>query len=232
MGFMTDIVEWLNEVTHQFYEIYLEVLGWPEPFWRIYAPFYFLYNAFNYLAWNFHHFGTWVNQVVYELTQILSWDTIWSNIKSYIPDWDKIGNWSEEWTSTIVSLVTGLGSTIRTTIEGWIDIATEGLASLLTAWDNFWNTTWPQWTGKLDTLGAAWDNFWTVTLPTLLDFSSLTTWWNDRLTEIDTLISDTLKIWFPFRDDLVRLWDTIAEFFISPFDWLANHIENWFWEET
>lgn len=96
--------------------------------------------------------------------------------------------------------------TVSTTVEGWIATATEGLSALK----------------------VAWDNFWVVTFPTLLDWFKLENWWSTRLFGIDKLINDTIKIWFPFYDELVSLWNEIKEFFVDPVEYVYNQLDEFF----
>lgn len=118
--------------------------------------------------------------------------------------------------------------TIIPTVRGWIDIATTGLDSLKVAWNNFWNITFPEWTGKLNNLSASWTNFWAVTLPTLVSFQWLSTWWNSKLKEVDDLMVTKLKDWFPFYKSLADLWNSVAEFITDPLQWLYDRLEVFF----
>jgi len=228
MSFMNWIIEELNDASDFFYSIYREVNDWVWPFWLAAEFFYDLCRVFNWLAWDFLDFADWVNDVAYKITSFfteLDLDAWFQQWKTRILDsWD----WVRYAWSNVTSIVGEWWSTTWTDVKGYIDIATQGLDTLKAAWDSFWRVTFPEWTGKLDSLRAAWDNFWTTTFPNLVSFQWLTEWWNTRLMEIDQLINDTVRTWFPFYDDLVELWNGIVEFFVDPLEWLLDRFTDWF----
>lgn len=221
MSWMNSIIWWLKDIEDYFYDAYLEVYSWRDPLWYLAYPLLYVSRGFGWLAYYFSLFNNWLYDANIKLKEILNWSTIWNLITSYIPNWDKIGTWFSSWTNTVVDLVTGWGSVIRTTIEGWINTATQGFNSLKTAWDYFWRVTFPQWISELDSLKASWNNFWQIEFPKLLKSADLETWWNSRLLDVGHLISDTLRDWFPF-------YDTLADFFSNPLNWLERRFTNWF----
>ncbi|GAI32441.1 unnamed protein product, partial [marine sediment metagenome] len=83
MGFLDDIVYFLNDVSDFFYDVYSEVLDWVYPFWHAADFFYEICWLFNDLAWAFSDFGDLIYAWEDEIADILSW----SNIRSYIRGW-------------------------------------------------------------------------------------------------------------------------------------------------
>lgn len=228
MGFMASIINALNSVSDWFYSIYLEINGWVYPFWQAADFFYQLCLLFNTLAWKFYDFSNWVSDIAGKVVNILNWDTIWSYILSYVPNLVAIRDWFYSWWSNVTSVITGWWSATMVEVLGWIAIAVQPFNSLLAAWANFWNSLWPQLTASFNSLKSAWDNFWLVTLPSLVSFSWLTTWWESKLLDVQGLINSTLKTYFPFYDDLVRLWSDIAEFFTNPVGYIWKRFTDWF----
>ncbi len=228
MSFMTSIVNALNSVSSWFYQIYQEVYGWVYPFWLAAGLFYQLSNVFSTLAWRFYDFSDWVSDVQSKIGNYLSWGTIWSYILSYVPNLTQLRDWFYTWATNVMGIITGWWSATSVTVHGWITAATQSFNSMLTAWLNFWNNLWPQLTASFNSLKASWDNFWAVTFPTLVNFSWLTTWWNSRQLDDQGLLNSTLKTWFPFYDDLVRLWGDIALFFTNPLQYLWERFTDWF----
>lgn len=206
MSFMTSIIEALNNISAWFYHIYLDAFyaGWPLSL--IASWFYSLAVAANNLAWGFYNFSNWVSDVASKVANILSWDFIWSKIKEYAQPLFNILQSLSSWWNSIWSVVGTWWTAIQTNVKEWIATATQGLAGLL----------------------AAWDTFWTTIFPTLVNFDWLETWWNSRLLGIQSLIDSTIKTWFPFYDDLSRLWGNIRDFFTDPLQWLYNQLDHFF----
>lgn len=220
MNFMGRIIDALNFISQYFYELYLDCHYAGFPLDIIAYWFYWLSTFFSDLAWAFYDFSGWVNDVATKIVEILSWSTIWSYILTYVPNLEAIRDWFYYWWDYVWGVIADWWSTTYLTVQGWIDIATEGLDALKIDWSNFWNITFPEWTGKLDNLKASWDFFWTETLPTLVSFSWLITWWDERLLDVQNLINSA----FVIRDDFWRGWqdlrDDVTEFFTDPEDWL------------
>lgn len=228
MSFLNWIVEDLNTASDFFYDIYREVLGWVYPFWLAAEFFYSLSRVFNWLAWDFSDFAEWVYSVVDALATILSWTNIRSLIRGWLPDLEDVIDWWDRWWVWVGQEIDDWWGYTKNIVQGWIDSATEGFSDLVVAWDTFWNITWPQWTGKLDTLKADWDIFWAVTFPTLVSFTWLTTWWTSTMVEVLNLI-DTA---FTLRESLWAGWQEIraqvVEFFADPWEWLLAKFTDWF----
>ena len=228
MWFIDRIFSLVWDISDFFYDAWLEVKGWMWPLNQLAPRLLAIGDAFWDLLTPIAQVSDWAYDVQQKVADILSFDNIWSyfhdwfvaaaNAWDWVLDaWWIVTNWIDDWWS---------GASL--TVQGWIAIATQGFNDMVVAWGNFWNVTWPQWTGKLDILRGEWDNFWTVTYPNLVSFEWLTTWWNERLPEVNTLINSAILIWFPFYDSLAELWGSVAEFITNPFDWLENRLADWF----
>jgi len=224
LGVLTSITDVFNSIGSWFFEIYLEVYGWVWPFWMVADLFYKLAELFISLAGHFQNVWGIIEIIVRRINELLDWDTIQSYLLGYVPNLEDIRDWFYYWTFYVGGEITSWWTSTMVEVQGWIDIATEGIDTLRASWSSFWNITFPQWTSSLDTLRADWDNFWTVTVPTFVSQFDLDTWWQSRLTDLDNLMNTKLRDWFPFYDDLTQLWDSIAEFFVDPFDWIKSHV--------
>ena len=156
MAFMTSIIHYLNDVSSWFYSAYIEVLSWIDPFWRLYAPFYFLSTTFSSLAWQFYYFSDWINDVAYQVARILDWNTIWSYIVSYVPNITLIGQWFSGWWVDVWDVVTSWWSSTQSVILSWIDEAK--------VWAGVQIDQLATWFFSLE---GEWNSFTTSTLPTL-----------------------------------------------------------------
>ncbi|KKN22384.1 hypothetical protein LCGC14_0915760 [marine sediment metagenome] len=219
------IVQKLNNVSSYFYAIYLETLSWVYPFYLVTGYFYWLSSVFSSLAWHFSDFGTWVNQVGAELTRILDWSTIWSNILSYVPNLTAIRDWFYNWTGEVLAFVNTWWSTTSWQVQSWIDQATANIDTLISqaeaaivdlrsSWDDFWTVTWPAMLSDLGSLRSSWGNFLANILP------GLATW-----AGVGDLIDSELRSWFPFYDELAAAWGGIQAFFTDPEDQVLKILE-------
>lgn len=222
------IVEFLFDASIFTYNIYLEVYSWIYPFSLAAGFFYQLSNIFASLARSFYDFGVWIDSIISQLATFLSW----SNLEMWFKDWKtKIldaWNWIVDAWNNIWNEVDDWWATTKPTVKGWITTATEGLATLKADWNTFWTITFPGWTNKLDTVKTAWDNFWTVTFPDLVSFKWLTTWWDSRWKEVDSLIDSWFKKYEPFWSGWQDWKDKIIEFFTDPEEWLYKAIDRLF----
>jgi len=228
MSFISWIVESLRGISNFFYDIFLEVRGWIFPFYLAAPFFYEICWLFYYLAKSFSDFGEWVDDAASKLEDILTWSNIRSLILSWIPNLQPVITWWQNWTTWVGQAIDDWWQSIKSTVQGWIDIATQGFDDLVVAWDNFWTATFPYWTSKLDGLKAAWDNFWTVTFPTLVSFSWLTEWWGTELKDIGSLINSRIKEWMPFWAGWQDVKDNVIEFITDPLEWLLGKFTDWF----
>lgn len=232
MSWMTSIISWLKSLEGYFYDAYLEAYSWVAPFWYLAIPLLYISRGFGWLAYYFSQFNEWLYNVNIKIGQILNWDTIWSLIKSFIPNWNRIGDWFADWWSNVTDIIHNWWSETSQTVQYWIAIATEGFNELLAAWDTFQSVTWPKWIGDFNKLKSLWETFASVTLPTLVNFSWLETWWNGKLIDIQSLIDSAFTTRDAFWKDWQEWKDKISEFFADPEDWLykaADRIIERFW---
>jgi len=189
-----------------FYGIFIEISGWWPPFNYLAGPFLWVSDRFIDLAANFTSFMAWVWWAQDWISKILSWDTILSLIQPYL-DWVIYAyNWVINAYNFVKGWIEDWWLATKTTVQGWIDVATQGFATLRTEWDNFWK----------------------VTFPKLVDTFSLEDWWTGKLFAVDGLIGSKLAEWFPFYNDLAGLWEDIKLFFTDPLDWVYKKLDEFF----
>jgi len=228
MSFLDRIVDWLLDIALFFLDLSHEVRDWGS--WANWAADFLvgIADAFAHLAVQFERFNDWVEYASDMVEDILNL----SQIKQALKTWLDYATWAWNWISdawaNVRTIIDDWWGTVTPTILGWIDIATEGLDDLKVAWDNFWTITFPEWTNKLDSLVVAWDNFWTVTFPTMVSFTWLTTWWNEKLLDINSLLrSWTLEL-EPFWAGWQDIRDKVFEFFTDPVEFLWARFTDWF----
>lgn len=206
MRFMDWIVELLYDVCLFFYDIYQEVKDWPDWASFISEFFYSLYDAFYDLAKAFEDFDEWVDDVADRVRDILDFENIWD----YFEDWftwaEDAWNWVEDAWDRVTNIVDEWWLVTSSTVAGWIAAATEGF----------------------DELKEAWDDFWTNTLPTLISFDWLSTWWEDRLLDIQDLIDAPVKTIMDILESWQEVRDSVLEFFSDPFQWIYDRLDEFF----
>lgn len=205
-GALTDIISAFNNVSSWFYEIYLDVYSWVYPFSLTANLFYHLSTLFSSLAWHFYDFASLIFEIADKATQILSWSTIWSYIKSYIPNLEQIRDGFYYWPSMVYQEITSWWSVASSTVQGWIGVVqdwTQGLISYLT--------------NRIDSLQVSLDNFVTVTLPAIPS-------WPD----IDSLVKSWFLNFAPFWAGWQDYRDQVVEFFTDPLQWLYDKMDEWF----
>ena len=201
MSFMNWIVSLLAEISDLFASIYREVFYWWPPFNEA-APFFFtLYWAFYDLTYDFAAFRDWVYYTNALVQELGIWGAIKELIRGWLPGLENALAWLGDWVYWVYQTIGDWWLATQDTVKGWILAATEGFSDLVAAWDEFWTIIWPAWAAKLDLLKDEWDDFWVLTFPTLVSFSWLTTWWIERVEDVERLIKDA----FTFREDLVYL---------------------------
>lgn len=225
MYWMDRVIDTLNALTIRTYDIYL--LLWYEGW-----PFYELADIAYYTSKQFGNFAVWLSvgfswllDLEISISGILNWEIIWSYILSIIPNLEAMRDWFYNWWGEITGIIDSWWLSMQVTVWDWIDIATEGLSTLIAAWNTFVGITFPSWVSEIVSLQATWDNFWSVTFPDLINVSWIGTWWTARLLDVQGLIDSALLTWLPFYNDLVSLWNSIAEFFADPEKWLYESVD-------
>ena len=216
------------DVSMWFQEAYLITKDWIWPFYLISNFFYFVHRGVWNLLTPIAHFCMWVVEVAEKIIDVLNLDMIWEHFKK----WFEWAQWAWEWITNafnnIANIVTDWWNLEDNPIRLFIESATEGLDELLSAWNDFWTITWPEWMSAFDNLATAWDYFWTVTWPEFLSLEWLFTWWNDRIQDILDLINTAFKL----REDWWSGWQEIKEqvfdFFSDPLEYLWSRFTDWF----
>jgi phage-related protein len=228
MGFMTWIIDALNDASAWLYEIYLDVYGWVWPFYYTANWFYYLCDVFNTLAWAFYYFSSWVDDISTRIENFLSWDTIWGYITSYIPNIEDIRDWFYNWWGNVWDAIDDWWSTVQDTVHGWIDTAVQGLEGIGGDFLDFWNNLWPTFTTAFNKVHTELDNFWEHTLPNLVSFTWLTTWWSSRIADVQGLINSG----FTARNSLWEGWQdmksNVVDFFTDPVEFIWERFTDWF----
>jgi hypothetical protein len=222
------IVEALNSVSSFFYSIYTTTLGWVWPFFVVADLFYGLSSLFSTLAWGFSDFFTTFNTLLDSIGGFFSWDEIWSFILSYVPNLPDIRDWFYSWVTNVTGVVSSWWAATWPTVQGWISAAVQPFNTMLTAWSNFWNNTWPQLTSSFNGLKSDWGNFWSQTLPSLVSNINLETWWNTRLKDIDTWIDSKFKDRTPFWGGWQDIRTSVLTFFEDPVEFIWERFTDWF----
>lgn len=228
MLFMDYIIQYLESARDWFYDAYLEVSGWISPFNALATPLYSLYVSFFYLAYYFGEFNDWLIYVQNWVTQILSWDTIWSFITQYVPNILSIRDWYYDWWSHVSDVVDSFWSFTQYTVQNWIDAAVAPFQAVADAWNDFWVYTWPDLVSSFNDLRVTWYDFWNNIYPELVSFAWLESWWSSQTGGINELINSA----FALRADLWEGWldikDQVLTFFQYPLDWLWERFADWF----
>lgn len=228
MGFMSWIINELNDVSDYFYDAYLEVNGWVWPFWELGTPFYYLCLVFNSIAWDFYDFSNWVDNVSSKIGDYLSWSTI----QSYILSWfHYLGNISDVFyyfRDNVLTHVSTWWSATQYTVKGWIDAAVQGLENIAEAWSNFWNYLWPQLSQSFNNLQSSWDNFWSYTLPGLVDFGGLWDWWDSRIMDVQDLITTATREIAGLSEGWLDMRANVVQFFTDPVEYIWERFTDWF----
>lgn len=228
-------MSWVDEIFSLVWDIaiWFETIAYEAEEIAVVGPalkelFLYVSSWFRKLLTPIAHFSDWVYNANQLLANILSIDTIWTTFRQWfewaewswtwiLDAWWYVNGWIDDWWGP-TSLI----------IQGWIAIATQGFNDLVVAWDSFWTITWPEWTGKIDNLTSDVHSFFTLTLPELVSFTWLTSWWNDRLLDVQSLITTA----FVDRDSWWSGWidvkNEVIEFISSPLDWLEGKLADWF----
>ncbi len=225
---MSWIIDKLTNVSDWFYSVYLAVADWVWPFNQAADFFYEVSWVFIRLAWDFYDFSVWVDDIATKIVTILSWDIIWSFILEKVPKLEDIRDWFYAWQLHIWQELTNWWSATSTDVLGWIDIAKNDLLT----WINWLHTQIIELRGDVeDLIGQipdiseirAWfSNWWGNILV------NLSTWWNDRLLEVQRLIDTAFSLREPFWAGWQEIRDKVFEFFDDPLEWLLERFTNWF----
>jgi len=200
------IADRLVGISNFFYSIGLAVNGWIYPFWGAAEFFFSLHYWFMDLAHDFVAFNEWVNYVTSQITIFLTsldleaWFLEWK--QRILDTWD----WVRSAWQNVTGIINNWWLATKSTVQGWIDIATEGIDSLI----------------------AEWDNFWRVTFPTLVSFDWLGEWWNGQLKELESWFYSKLQELAPFWEGWQEVKSKVVEFISDPLQWFYDRLEELF----
>lgn len=158
------------------------------------------------IAYYVAELGNWIENIEKLAKKALNWDEIQDLIRDWLEDIELLIEWFTTWITNVVGVIDDWWLAATVTVKAWIKVVADDLDDLIEAWSDFWNNI----------------------LPNLVNFTWLADWWNTKLTEISDLIESTIRTWFPFYDDLVRLWDSIMAFITDPLEWLWGKFSDWF----
>lgn len=232
MRFLDRIIDYLLDIALFFLELAWEVRDWGD--WARWAYNFLvdIADAFARMATRFGDFNEWVEDTVDRLRDILDLGDIWSYFRSWFEWAEDAWYWVRFAWENVFDIVTDWWSTILPYVLAYVDEAVEGLSDLRAAWNEFWTVTWPEFVNRLQELQESWDLFVTTVLNTLVSFSWLTTWWNDRLADIQALINTAIQELAPFWEGWQEIRDTVLEFFADPWAWLYDRFDDFierFW---
>ena len=140
------------------------------------------------------------------VSELPLWGDIVAWLQEVIDQVAELWSWFSDWWGSVGDVITSWWATALVDVQDWIATATQGLASMLTAWDDFF----------------------TNTLPTLFDLDYAEEWWRSKLLDVGDLISSA----FVEREDLWQGWSDfrqgVSDFFTDPLEWLWSKLTDWF----
>jgi hypothetical protein len=180
--------------------------GWVWPLNAIAPLIIFLATITDGIFGALFDFNLWVRAFIEKVGQFLNWEEIKAKLQDFLDMVANLWDWFEDKLEYVKGTISDWWEATRTTVLAWIATATQGLAGLLVAWDNFIK----------------------VTLPGLIDATWLAEWWKARLIDIDELIKSAFMPWRELLNTLESLKGDIGSFFTNPFDWLLERFTDWF----
>lgn len=228
MSFMSSIITACNNASSWFYSLYLDSYSGGWPLSSLADWFYQLCLLFNNLAWYFYDFSSWVNSVGSQLSQILSWNTIWSYILNNVPNLTKIRDWFYSWYANVTSTVNTWWSTTQYTVQAWVQGAKDQATALFNqanAWLANLQAQVNDLIGQipnLDELVAWWGDWWGNVL------TQLGTWWNSRLAEVNDLVNSAFLSRESFWSGWQDMKSQVIEFFTDPVGFIWHRFADWF----
>lgn len=148
----------------------------------------------------------WYEDILDTLQNTLSWSAIKGFIRGWLPYLEDTIDWWHSWTYYVGQKIDEWWSPVWSDIQGYIAIATQGFDDLRIAWDEFWNTTFPN----------------------LVSFEWLGIWWDRKVIEFQELIDSRFKDLEPFWAGWQDVRNNVIEFFNDPLEWLWLRFTDWF----
>ena len=200
------IIDKLNDISDQFYQLYVDCFYQGFPLEIIGDWFYYLSILFNHLAWRFSDFSLWVSDISTKVANILDLHTINDYFWDYFYAAWAAYEWVKSAFTNILNTVDDWWDSTKVTVFGWISDAKQFLQAQINSVSL-----------SLVTLQVSWNNFLTTTLPNLA-----------FLTEVDSLIKSWFTNYIPFWEGWQDWKDKVAEFFTDPEQWLYDKMDEWF----
>ena len=170
----------------------------------------------------------WYDDVTAKIVNVLSLDQILAYFQTWISYATDAWSWVVNAWSNVTSIIDNWWSSAQYTVLAWIEeakqwaltqIATlEDTVSYVIAW---WNEFYPK-IPTIDEILAWFSDWWAKIL------APLTSWWNEKLLEVRSLIESEIRDWLPFYDELTTLWGDIKLFFADPLQWAYDKLDEWF----
>lgn len=226
MNFFDHLREWFIWAANVFLNLALDCYNSVLPLDWLGDGFAALVDFTSECAYYLWKASQWYEDTIDLLSDILSWSSIQNYIRGWLEGIEEAIAWFSDAFSNVVSIIDAWWGSIQSTVQDWIAVATQGFDELKAAWDNFWTVTWPGLLDDIAGLKSEWTNFWSITYPTLVSFTWLTSWWNDKLTDIQALINTAIQELAPFWEGWQEIRDQVMEFFADPLKWLYDRIED------
>lgn len=228
MRFLDRIISYLVEIEDWFHEAYLEVRGWIAPFSYLYPPLYYIYRSFYYLTLYFSDFNDWVDDIASQVTDILSWSTIRSYIRSWLPDLEDVIDWWDRWWKWVSQEIDDWWAVTWSGVRSWVYARIDDVEELIDSVELALGELQADISYLLDQIPSvneilSWfTNWWGSILSAMVDWGALTA------TQIDTLIDSWFKSYQPFWEGWLDWKDKVTEFFTDPEDWLYKAVDRIF----
>lgn len=174
---------------------------------KIIAPFFqALSSIADGLFSGFFDFVYWADEINRDIQEKAGQSWVYDLLWAFLSPINNTLNWLTNRLDNIGSTITTWWSGVSTTVLGWVDTAKTYALGLVNNLQ-----------GAFNSLQSWWNNFTATVLPTLAS----------RF-DVDQMIKSTLASWFPFYNDLVKLWDEIEAFFADPLQWVYNKMDEFF----
>jgi len=228
MWFLEKIIEWLDSIAGYFYSAYETVADWIFPFNLLATILYYIYYAFATLARYFVAFNDWADEIARKLAEQLNIETILSYLRTFIDYATLAWEWVQNAASYISSRLNEFWISIRPLILAWIENIRQALQAQINELATFYEQirqNIAEILKQLPPLSELWawfKDWWAHVL------HPLTSWWHEKLKEIQSLVFSWLKEMFPFYNELVELWNEIKKFFADPLQWLYDKMDEFF----
>lgn len=228
MGFIDQIFSLVWDVSDLFYNAYIEVKSWIWPFSYLQYPLYGLYIATWSLVSPIANFGAWVDYATGRIAEVLSIGAIQGYFQTWINYATGAWNWVANSFWNVWNIVDSWWSSMRFTVRAWVDESKTYALSLLgevTTWVASLQELWDNLEAIIPSIGEVilWFRNWWGNVT-----SHLTTWWNERIGDIQNLINSAFLEREPFWAGWQDFRDRVVDFFTDPLEFMWARFTNWF----